>query len=542
MYGQCIKGDCTQGMGTYQYPSGARYVGQFYEGKINGEGVLYFSNGDKYAGQWRDYYRQGEGILTFADGSEYVGDFKKSLFNGKGIMSYTNGDQYRGEWKDNMSHGTGKYIFHFGDRYEGQFQKGQFHGRGIYYFKDGSRYEGEWADNEKHGIGLSYHLDGSTSVMQWEHGVLINTDEEKPRPEPQIAASAPEPEVEHNALKDCNADYCKTGQGFFSYQDGSRYEGDFKNGLPNGEGVCFYANGDRYVGGWRHHTPHGEGVMYFSSGKVYGAEWQHGHPIKELDLQQEVKLRKMDTPVVSDDVRVWALIVGIAHYDHMPSLKYTDDDAYRMYAFLKSPEGGALPDHQIQVLIDDDATRAKIIDAMQDVFLQADENDMVFMYYSGHGLDGSFLPIDFNGYENKLHHKDIKYLLDQSRAKHKLFIADACYSGSFSDKAPSASFHIDFYYKNLAEAQSSTAFMLSSSDREVSLEGGGLRQGIFTHYLLKGMKGEADRNVDQVVQIKELYDYVHRNVRKYTNNRQTPILSGNYNKNMPVAVVREPSF
>ncbi|MFN8331408.1 MAG: hypothetical protein U0T81_09360 [Saprospiraceae bacterium] len=30
------------------------------------------------------------------------------------------------------------------------------------------------------------------------------------------------------------------------------------------------------------------------------------------------------------------IIVGVSRYDHMPSLKYSDDDAYKIYAFLKS--------------------------------------------------------------------------------------------------------------------------------------------------------------------------------------------------------------
>ena len=62
----------------------------------------------------------------------------------------------------------------------------------------------------------------------------------------------------------------------------------------------------------------------------------------------------------ASDIKVWAVIIGVADYSHMPALKYTDDDAYRMYAFLKSPEGGALKDEQIKILIDENATKEKI--------------------------------------------------------------------------------------------------------------------------------------------------------------------------------------
>ena len=44
---QCVKGNCKNGTGTYQYDSGARYVGEFRNGKIHGEGTLFFSNGNK---------------------------------------------------------------------------------------------------------------------------------------------------------------------------------------------------------------------------------------------------------------------------------------------------------------------------------------------------------------------------------------------------------------------------------------------------------------------------------------------------------------
>ena len=79
----------------------------------------------------------------------------------------------------------------------------------------------------------------------------------------------------------------------------------------------------------------------------------------------------------------------------MPPLRYTDDDAYQVYAFLKSPEGGALPDKQVRILIDEQATRQNILDAMRTIFLRADENDVVMFYFSGHGLKGaSFIPVD----------------------------------------------------------------------------------------------------------------------------------------------------
>ncbi len=80
---------------------------------------------------------------------------------------------------------------------------------------------------------------------------------------------------------------------------------------------------------------------------------------------------------------------------------------------------------------------------------------------------------------------------------------------------------------------------MSSKAEELSLEDHGLRQGVFTYYLLRGLKGQADTNGDYLVTIKELYTYVYVKVRDYTSGVQTPVLTGAYDNNMPVAVRRQ---
>src|SRR5690606_22346811 len=61
-----------------------------------------------------------------------------------------------------------------------------------------------------------------------------------------------------------------------------------------------------------------------------------------------VEYKPVKNTIVSDgqvgDVNIYAVIVGVSRYENFETLKYSDDDAYRIYAFLKSPEGGAVPD------------------------------------------------------------------------------------------------------------------------------------------------------------------------------------------------------
>ena len=94
------------------------------------------------------------------------------------------------------------------------------------------------------------------------------------------------------------------------------------------------------------------------------------------------------------------------------------------------------------------------------------------------------------------------------------------------------------YYKTLSKSVSGTALIMSSKAEETSLESSGLRQGVFSHFLIRGLKGEADANQDKIVTIEELYDYINKNVRSYTGNRQSPVIKGTYDPKMTVAVVR----
>ena len=96
----------------------------------------------------------------------------------------------------------------------------------------------------------------------------------------------------------------------------------------------------------------------------------------------------------------------------------------------------------------------------------------------------------------------------------------------------------DKYYKAFENCESGTALFMSSKGQENSLEDSGLRSGVFSHFLIKGLKGEADADHDKIISIEELYDYVKLKVSKYTAGAQTPVLTGKYDGKLPVGVVR----
>lgn len=501
--GKCVKGTCLNGYSEYRFDNGDLYKGQFQNGNFSGQGILYLKSGDKYLGNWESSLRQGKGRFEFVNGDVYLGLFAADKMSGEGTMTYKNGDKYQGNWEQNLPSGEGTMTYADGSEYTGQWKSGKREGSGKLVRSNGEALAGNWKNDQFEAEWGSVEYSGDT----------VN-------------------------LRNCNLNFCSTGTGKFTYKNGDRFIGDFKDGKPNGSGVLYYKDGNRYEGEWKYDTPQGKGVMYYKEGKTLGAIWESGKPVQELfeDLSGE----KGSVSLVDTDksVKIWAVVIGAARYVSMPLLKYTDDDAYQIYAFLKSPEGGALPDNQIRLLIDEDATRNNILYAMRSVFGKADANDVVLLYFSGHGIEGAFLPIDYDGVKNQLLHTEIRDLLKSTKAKHKIVLADACHSGGLYAMKGLETIELSKFYKAFEDSKGGTALLMSSKGEEYSLEDSGLRSGVFSHFVIRGLKGEADQSGDKIVSVQELYNFVYKQVRRYTANVQSPTLTGNFDPRMPIAVVR----
>jgi hypothetical protein len=80
----CISGNCRTGFGTYVFPSGNKYTGNFKDRKREGQGTAYLADGDQFTGTWHDNEKV-QGTYTFSTGPYYTGtyDANGKELNGK---------------------------------------------------------------------------------------------------------------------------------------------------------------------------------------------------------------------------------------------------------------------------------------------------------------------------------------------------------------------------------------------------------------------------------------------------------------------------
>lgn len=228
--------------------------------------------------------------------------------------------------------------------------------------------------------------------------------------------------------------------------------------------------------------------------------------------------------------QIYAVIVGVSDYknDNLKlDLNYCDDDARSFYNLLLT---SGVKKENIALLTDYKASKKNIISKLNLVFSKADTFDEVIFFFSGHGSKGSFVPYDYNGsYATLLDYSIIKNSFKKCNTNKKLCIADACYSGTI--KHPSIKSKTKTTYNN---KKSNIVVIMSSRDYQTSREIPSLKNGAFTYYLVKGLKGNADKNKDNIITVSEMYFYTKEHVKLETQNKQVPIIFGNFDKNMPI--------
>jgi uncharacterized caspase-like protein len=228
---------------------------------------------------------------------------------------------------------------------------------------------------------------------------------------------------------------------------------------------------------------------------------------------------------------IYAVVVGVSEYDNQEmNLRFADDDARAFHDFLVWSSPGT-PAANFTLLLDKEATRDKILQALKVQFSKAREGDKVIFYFSGHGQEGSLIPYDGVAQGNVLLHEKVKSVFRECEAGLKLCFVDACFAGSLKSYPleKEQAEKVKSYYKDLEDTE--IIVFLSSRSSEISAETTvkfNKQNSVFTYYLLKALYGFSDQDKDRRVTIFEMYKYVTDSVLVATNETQMPVLFGDF--------------
>ena len=212
--------------------------------------------------------------------------------------------------------------------------------------------------------------------------------------------------------------------------------------------------------------------------------------------------------------KVYVLCVGIADYpgtEH--DLRISDNDAKTIAKVFM-----ATKDASVKVLTNEDATQSALLSTVHTLFEDAQSDDAVILYFSGHGSPGALVCHD-----GLLTYQHIFKMLKGCKASRKVIIADACYSG----KMRTTRQQTDSYNNQ------NVMLFLSSRTNEVSRESR-YKNSLFTIFLERGLRGGADTNRDRYITARELYDFVHKGVIEASGNKQHPVMWGKFDNSMTV--------
>ena len=158
---------------------------------------------------------------------------------------------------------------------------------------------------------------------------------------------------------------------------------------------------------------------------------------------------------LTGQAKIYLLSIGISDYPGTQNdLRLPHNDAATMQWLYKENKHA-----QVCLLMNDKAKVATIKKALQKMAAIATPNDIVVMFFSGHGIKGGFVC-----YDGFLYYNDIYSAIASCKSKNKMVFADACYSGAMRQGKRNAK------VKSNVNKTSNVMFFFSCRSNELSIE------------------------------------------------------------------------
>jgi WD40 repeat protein len=236
-------------------------------------------------------------------------------------------------------------------------------------------------------------------------------------------------------------------------------------------------------------------------------------------------------PVAAARPRLFLLAVGVSEYARAEyRLGLAAKDARDFAAALHGQQGRFYREVTARVLVNDQAGRAAVLDALRWLSTVPGRDDVAILFIAGHGLNASsgkyyFLPHD--GREEDLARTaiaedEIRDALRSIAGRAVLFV-DTCFAGKAIGTLSNRNRELSRFVNDLASPENGVVVFAASSGRQLSEESDDWGNGAFTRALLQGLAGRADLLRSGRITYKGLDYFVSEEVRRLTDGRQTPV-------------------
>jgi hypothetical protein len=229
----------------------------------------------------------------------------------------------------------------------------------------------------------------------------------------------------------------------------------------------------------------------------------------------------------------YALIIGIDKYENVQNLNYAVKDAESIQDILVNTFD--FPEDNVRLLKNEEANKDAILKAFSDITTKAEDKDRVLIYFAGHGDTydlpdggemGYLLPVDGNNddlFLSSIAMDDLKRISLMSKAKHLLYLVDACYGGLLTIGARGFDSQTTPNYIDKITKNKSRQIITAGGRGEEVIEKSEWGHSAFTLNLNRGLKdGNADYNADGYITANELGMFLSEKVTIDSHNQQTP--------------------
>jgi WD40 repeat protein len=251
-----------------------------------------------------------------------------------------------------------------------------------------------------------------------------------------------------------------------------------------------------------------------------------------ISLERVLRLESTETGIERYKPNLYLLSVGVSkHTNPSYELAFADKDALAIEGMYKSQQTTLFRNVFTKTLVNEQATRAGILEAFYWLEHNATQKDVVVIFMASHGLNDKerFYILPYDGDPERIRITGVDWsnfadVLGNLPSKVLVFV-DACHSGKLGTNILAKRGDTDLMeaIRALATEENGVVIMAASTGKESSFESPEWQHGAFTLALLEGLgEGRADINGDNIVNIREIDYYVADRVKALTNGRQHP--------------------